>query len=97
VHETTMERRRVLAGSIRSLLSEPLSDRVRTAAQELQALAEDLENDRLVLDPVCAVACRRLLGDPERSPLLNPAFRAEDLHSGIRQIRSGFGHRAAAA
>ena len=97
VHETTMERRRVLAAALRSWLREPMSDRVRTRAEELQALAAELEDERLVLEPVCAVACSRLLDDPERSPLLNPAFPAEDLRAGVLRIRSGFACRARAA
>ena len=97
VHETTMERRRVLAAALRSWLREPMSDRVRTRAEELQALAVELEDERLVLEPVCAVACSRLLDDSERSPLLNPAFPAEDLRAGVLRIRSGFACRARAA
>jgi hypothetical protein len=97
VHETTMERRRVLAATLRSWLTEPMSDRVRAAAEELQAVAAELEDDRLVLEPVCAVACSRLLNDPDRSPLLNPAFPAEDLRAGVLRIRSGFASRSRAA
>jgi hypothetical protein len=97
VHETTMRRRRVLAAGIRSWLREPVSDNVRGAATELEALAAELEDDQLTLEPGCAVACRRLVTDSERSPLLNPAFAPEDLRSGIRRIRSGFGCRARAA
>jgi len=97
VHETTMERRRVLAAALRSWLTEPMSDRVRTRAEELQALAAELEDERLVLEPVCAVACSRLLNDSERSPLINLAFRAEDLRSFVLRIRSGFACRARAA
>jgi hypothetical protein len=96
-HETTMERRRVLAAVIRSWLTEPVSDRIRPATEELEALAAELEDDRLVLEPVCAVACSRLLNDSERSPLLNPAFRVEDLRSVVLRIRSGFVCRARAA
>jgi hypothetical protein len=97
VHETTMERRRILSAGIRTWLREPVSDSVRGAAPELEALAAELEDEGLTLEPVCAVACRRLLTDPERSPLLNPAFGPEDLRSGIRRVRSGFGYRARAA
>ncbi len=96
-HETTMQRRRVLAVGIRSWLREPVSDSIRGAAAELEALAAELEDDRLTLEPGCAVACRRLLSDPERSPLLNPAFAPEDLRSSVSRIRSGFTSRARAA
>ena len=96
-NETTIERRRFLAAILRSWLRESVSDRVEAAAAELEALAAELENDRLVLDPVCAVACRRLLTDSERSPLLNPAFGVEDLRLDILRIRSGFASRAQSA
>ena len=64
VHEATMERRRVLAAALRSWLTEPMSDRVRAAAEELQALAAELEDDRLVLEPAVR---GRLQSTPERS------------------------------
>jgi hypothetical protein len=59
-------------------------------ADELDALAAELEDDGLALDPVAAVACVRLLSDLPASPLLNPAAPVSDLRSRIRQIRSGF-------
>ena len=45
---------------------------------------------RSTLDPACAVACVRLLSDPEQSPLLNSAQPADELRSRVSQIRSGF-------
>ena len=60
------------------------------AAEELEALACELEDEELALDPACAVACMRLLSDVSESPLLNPALPPELLRSRVRQIRSGF-------
>ncbi len=60
------------------------------AAKELEALARDLDDRGLALDPAAAVACMRLLTGIEGSPLLDPALPPEDLRSRIYQIRSGF-------
>ena len=97
VHEATMERRRTLAANLRTWLDEPISVRVNAAAAELNALASELEDDTLTLDPVCAVACARLLSDPEQSPLLNSGLPPDELRSRVAQIRSGFAPLAAAA
>jgi hypothetical protein len=91
--EATPERRRAYAASIRNLLDAP--DLIRTArlaavADELDALASELEDDDLTLDPVGAVACMRLVSDPAASPLLNAALAPEELRSKVRQIRFGF-------
>jgi hypothetical protein len=94
--EATLERRHASASVIRSALAEPgpgLEARVAAVAGELEALASDLDDPELVLDPGCAVACMRLLSDLEGSPLLNRALPPEELRSHVRQIRSGFGTR----
>ena len=91
--ETTKERRHWLAAVIRSVISQPGSavlGRVQAAAEDLEALASELEDEELALDPACAVACARLVSDPGQSPLLNPALPPEELRSRVRQIRSGF-------
>ncbi len=91
--ETTKERRHWFAAVIRSVVSQPgpaVVARVHAAADDLEALASELEDEELALDPACAVACARLLGDPAQSPLLNPALPPEELRSRIQQIRSGF-------
>lgn len=91
--EATMGRRHTYAALVRSRLRQPglaLQPRVDAAAEELEALASELDDGELTLDPACAVACMRLLSDPAESPLLNPALPAEDLRSSVRQIRSGF-------
>jgi hypothetical protein len=92
--EAEIDRRQSFAALIRSRLPQPglVSDaRVVAAAEELEALARELEDGRLAFDPAAAVACMRLLTDLGESPLLNPMLPQEDLRSRIRQIRAGFG------
>ena len=88
--EATMDRRRSLAASIRLRLREPIDPRICLAVGDLEALAFELDDDGLTLDPVCAVACARLLSDTEGSALLNAALPPEQLRSSVRQIRAGF-------
>ncbi|MEX2614402.1 MAG: hypothetical protein WD380_12555 [Gaiellaceae bacterium] len=91
--EATMERRRTCAALIRSRLADPglaFEARVRSAAEQLEALACELDDGELAFDPACAVACARLLSDLAESPLLNPALPSEELRSRVHQIRSGF-------
>jgi hypothetical protein len=90
--ETTKERRHWFAAVIRSIVNQPGSavvGRVQAAAEDLEALASELEDEELALDPACAIACARLLSDPGQSPLFNPALPPEELRSRVRQIRSG--------
>jgi hypothetical protein len=94
--EATMERRQSLAASIRWTLRHPdtqLEAHVSTAAGELEALALELEDGELELDPACALACSRFLHDSMESPLLNSARSPEELRSRIRKIRAGFTRR----
>jgi hypothetical protein len=89
----TIDRRRSLATSIRTMLEDPElrgADRIASFAGELDALARELDDPELALDPFNAVACERLLIDPDRSPLLNMALPAEDVGSRLRQVRAGF-------
>jgi hypothetical protein len=98
--EATMERRHGFAAFIRVSLTPPgqiLDEPAIRAIEELEALASELDDDELALDPACAVACMRLLSHPVESPLLNPDLPAEDLRSRVRQIRSGFRPRRLAA
>jgi hypothetical protein len=91
--ETRKERRHSFAALIRSIVKQPgpaVVARVHAAAEDLEALASELEDEELALDPACAVACARLVSDPAQSPLLNPALPPEELRSRVRQIRSGF-------
>jgi hypothetical protein len=91
--EATMERRQCFAALIRSRVNEArcVSDlRVLAVADELEALASELEDQGLTLEATSAVACARLLSDVAGSPLLNHALPAEDLRSRVRLIRSAF-------
>lgn len=91
--EATMDRRRWFAALIRSRLAQPdpaFEERVGSAASELEALACELDDGEIGLDPACAVACARLVSDPAQSPLLNHALPPEELRSRVHQIRSGF-------
>jgi hypothetical protein len=88
-----MEKRHGFAVLVRNSLRRPgldLEARVIPLTAQLEALASELDDGDLVLDPACAVACMRLLSDVAESPLLNPALPPEELRSRIRQIRSGF-------
>jgi hypothetical protein len=94
--EASPERRHDLAVSVRLLLNAPgprLAERVAGAAEDLDALARELDDDALDLDPAAAVACARLLEDTVNSPLLNGTAHADDVQSRVRQIRSGFDRR----
>lgn len=91
--EAAMERRRSFATLIRSRLPRSrlvVEARVAAVADELEALASELDDSALALDPAAAVACVRLLSDITASPLLNQALPREELRSRIHQIRSGF-------
>ena len=89
-----MESRRMLAETVRRRLSPvpgcPRAARVEAVAGELEALADQLEDDRLVLDPARAVQCLELITGFEDSPLLNQLLPAEDVSVQLRQIRAGF-------
>lgn len=90
----TMESRRVLAAAARRRL-EPASgyrvrERVAAVAGELGLLAAELEDEQLVLDPLCAVKCSDLLGEYTESPLYDDLLPEEDAWARIRQIRAGF-------
>lgn len=92
----TMENRHVLAGSIRRLLEPPgypRAARVRANAEGLEALARELEDPTLSLEPACAVACTQLLIEATVSPLFNEALPADDAGARVRQIRAGFERR----
>jgi hypothetical protein len=90
IRETTMERRRDFAGLLRNSLAEPREPRIDEAAEELDSLARDLENEGLRLDPASAIACTRLLNDYGESPLLNPELPPEDLRARVNHIHTGF-------
>jgi hypothetical protein len=94
--ESTMERRRTFAALMRKELPQPgcaVDARIAAVAEELEALAAELDDDELALDPATAVACMRLLSDVTVSPLLNRAYPPDELRSRICQIRCGFSPR----
>jgi hypothetical protein len=93
--EATMERRHSFASIIRVTLRRPgfaLDASMIAAREELDALAAELEDGELALDPDRAVACMRLLSDLDRSPLFNSALPPDELRARVRQIRAGFRH-----
>jgi hypothetical protein len=97
LREATMVRRRTFASVIRSWLrdAEAVSESPSYAAvDELEALAFDLLDDRLALEPASAVACSKLVSDLCGSPLLNQDMSPGLLRSRARQIRSGFTARS---
>ena len=85
---SSMERRRTFASLLRSRLLTG-DERIAAVAQDLEALASELEDDALALDPVAAVACMRLLSEPD-SPLLARSAPTDELRSRVLQVRSGF-------
>jgi hypothetical protein len=91
--EASMVNRRGLSRAIRSRLERAEDERVVANADPLAALAEELADPLLELDPACAAACSRLLTNPDGSPLLNAELPAEDVRSRLVQIRSGFHRR----
>jgi hypothetical protein len=94
--EVTMDRRRSFAALIR-LDSGRAAESDAPAVDELEALARELEDETLALDPVCGVACLRFVSDVTESPLLNPELPVDELRRCVRQIRSGFSARRLAA
>jgi hypothetical protein len=90
--EAGMVNRRRLSHAICSRLELAKNPRVVANAGQLAALADELVDPDLILDPDCAVACSRLLTDYATSPLINLALPAEDLRSRLARIRAGL-HR----
>jgi hypothetical protein len=87
--EARIERRAYYAALIRSWTRTHQSW-ISEITDEIDELAHDLEDEALALDPVAAVACRRLLTEPAGSPLFREVHGAADLRSRIAQIRAGF-------
>jgi hypothetical protein len=95
--EATYGRRQSLAAVLRGWTAPGSRLQARAFVVDLEALASDLDDESLELDPACAVACVRLLSDRSSSPLLNPSVPPDQLRSTVVQIRSGFAPRRAAA
>ena len=92
--QASMANRRSLNRAIRFRLELGENPRVAANADDLAALAKELVDPQLVLDPVCAAVCSRLLTDEVGSPLINFELPADDLRSQLLQVRSGFRTRA---
>ena len=88
-----MPNRRWLSLVIRSRLELGANPRVVANAEDLSALADELGDPQLELEPACAAACSRLLTDELASPLINYTLPADDVRSRLVQIRSGFCRR----
>lgn len=101
-HTALLENRQSLASSIRwrlehaSAFTEP-DGRLLRVVPELTALADELADETLELDPLRAVECERLLTDGLTSPLVDPTASVDDLHAWICRIRAGFAPRGAAS
>ena len=98
--EATMERRRSFAAKIRGIAPTPghaNEDRLAAVTEDLEALAAELEDEDLALDPASAVDCFRLLTQVEGNVLYNPEASIDELRGRIRHIRTGFSTRRVAA
>jgi hypothetical protein len=96
--EATMERRRTFAALIRSALrtgDSPSETPWGAAAVELGALASQLDDDTLALEPFSAVACLKLVNDLRGSPALDE-LSPELLRWRIQEVRAGFTARPVA-
>jgi hypothetical protein len=89
----SLAERRRLALSIRLLLSDEgtiRSQRAQLVAQELAVLADELDDESLALEPICAARCRRLLTDGVESALLNADLPTDGLRIAVTRISAGF-------
>lgn len=93
LREATIERRRLYASYIRHALLTEESELHGATRSELEELAAELEDERLVLDPACAVACARLVSAPYRVALRDPSVTSSEVRGQARRIRAGFAHR----
>jgi len=87
--DTRMARRVHFAALARSCTRTPDAS-IAEIADELEALARELEDTTLELDPAAALACRRLLTEPTASPLFGDPVVSQDIRSCISRIRAGF-------
>jgi hypothetical protein len=89
----TLRSRGAMASAIRRLLTAPGIETpswVVVAAEDLQALAEELEDDDLSFDPVCAVLCARLVaGSGSNHTLSGVGQSPQDVTARVRRIRAG--------
>jgi hypothetical protein len=87
--EARMDRRRFHAKLVRAWTSSS-DPRVADFVDELDDLADALENADLELDIATAVACRRLVSEPAASPLLDETSSGQDLRTAINRLLDGF-------
>ena len=87
--DACMKRRRQYAALTRSWAESP-DTALAGLRDQLDALARELEDATLALDPSAALACRRLLTDPTVSPLFDDVDDVDELRSRIARIRAGF-------
>ena len=66
-----------------------LSDRVAHFGHDLELLAGELASSAAKVQPVSAVACRRLLTHAVESPLYNPRVPPDELRAALQRIRGG--------
>jgi hypothetical protein len=101
-HLALLDNRRALASSIRwrlehaSAFADP-DGRLLRVVPELTALADELDDETLELDPLRAVECERLLTDGVTSPLVEATASTDDLFAWICRIRAGFAPRGIAS
>ena len=101
-HTALLENRRSFASSIRWRLehagafAEP-DGRLLRLVPDLAALAAELDDETLDLDPLRAVECERLLTDGLTSPLVAATASIDDAFASIRRIRAGFSPRGIAS
>ena len=88
--EATMARRKAQASTLRHL-DAPGGPAWACGAlpPEVEALAAELSNEALELDPACAVACAHLVSDAD-SPLFDPSTAPAVIRSRVARIRAGF-------
>ncbi len=89
----TFRSRRAMASAIRRLLAAPglgTPSWIVVVAEDLQALADELEDDDLSFDPVCAVLCARLVaGSGSNHALPGVGQSPQDVTAQVRRIRAG--------
>lgn len=101
-HMALLDNRQSLACSIRwrlehaSAFAEP-DGRLLRVVPDLRALADELVDETLELDPLRAVECERLLTDGITSPLVDPTASIDELYAWICRIRAGLKPRAVAS
>ena len=86
---TTMARRRAAAGALRLYLGSETADH-GLLADELAALASELDDEALALDPAAAVACVRLADELAGVSLGEREIPPDELWLRVQEIRGGF-------